>query len=59
MRTEETVPNDWTLSPEDWPREPERLYARLQAEFADECDLEVESRAVQTDDAGRVHSGGG
>lgn len=43
------------LSPEDWPTEPERRYARLQQEFADEFDLDIESRAVETDDAGRVH----
>jgi pimeloyl-ACP methyl ester carboxylesterase len=44
-----------SLSPEDWPTEPERRYARRQAALAEYYGVEFESRAVQTDAAGRVH----
>ena len=42
-------------SPEDWPTEPERSYARRQARLAEHCGLSATSRTVDTDTAGRIH----
>lgn len=42
------------LTPQDWPTEREREYARRQAELADRYSVDAESRVTETD-AGRVH----
>jgi 2-hydroxymuconate-semialdehyde hydrolase len=42
-------------SPGDWPTEPEREYARRQADLAAHYGVDVESRTVETESAGRVH----
>ncbi|SDR26503.1 alpha/beta fold hydrolase [Natronobacterium texcoconense] len=55
MATDEQLPRGESLSPDDWPTAAERRYADLQEALADEHGLEVESRVVQTDAAGRVH----
>ncbi|MFB6353079.1 MAG: alpha/beta fold hydrolase [Halobacteriales archaeon] len=44
-----------TMAPGDWPAAPERRFAERQADLARECGLEVASRVVETDAAGRVH----
>jgi 2-hydroxymuconate-semialdehyde hydrolase len=41
--------------PDDWERDPERRYAERQARLAEHCDVDAESRTVETDAAGRVH----
>lgn len=42
-------------SPEDWPRATERRYAEYQARLANTYGLEIESRTIETDAAGRIH----
>lgn len=44
-----------SISPGDWPLAAEQRYARLQARLADHYDLDVESRTIDTDAAGRIH----
>ncbi len=41
--------------PDDWASEPERRYAERQAQLAEHCGVDAESRTVDTDVAGRVH----
>lgn len=41
-------------APEDWETEAGRTYARLQADFAEQCDVAVTSRVAETE-MGRVH----
>lgn len=55
MATTERVPRDRPLEPDDWPLASERRYARRQVELAEHYNLAVESRAVETESAGRVH----
>ncbi|KAA9396763.1 alpha/beta fold hydrolase [Haloarcula sp. CBA1130] len=55
MSTGTTIPQDRALSPDDWSHPAERDYADAQARLADHYDLTVESRATETDAAGRVH----
>jgi len=55
MTTGEMVFGDQPLSPDDWPTEPEREYARLQEELGDQYDVDFESRVVETDAVGRIH----
>jgi pimeloyl-ACP methyl ester carboxylesterase len=45
-----------TRGPEDWEHEAERRYAECQARLADHYGVDTESRTVETDAAGRVHS---
>lgn len=44
-----------TVTPEDWPIEAEQHYADKQEKLATHYGLDVESRTIETDDAGRVH----
>ncbi|MHB9287050.1 alpha/beta fold hydrolase [Halobacteriales archaeon Cl-PHB] len=55
MSGSETVPRGEPLAPEDWPTAEERRYAQRQADLAAHYDLDVSSRAVETDVMGRVH----
>ncbi|MFC4541074.1 alpha/beta fold hydrolase [Halosolutus amylolyticus] len=55
MNADGQVPRNESLSPADWPTAAERRYAELQIALADEYGVEIESRVVDTDDAGRVH----
>lgn len=50
---EQRHPGPWSV--DDWPTNPERWYATCQAQLAAYYDVEVESRTVETDSAGRVH----
>ena len=43
------------VSPSDWPSAPERRYAECQNRLAAHYGLDIESRAIDTDTAGRVH----
>lgn len=55
MRTGDALPDDRPLSPDDWPDPAERRYAGRQARLADRYGLDVESRVLDTDAAGRIH----
>lgn len=44
-----------SLADEDWPSEPERRYARYQTRLADQYGLDIDSRVIDTDAAGRIH----
>lgn len=55
MSATEAVPSDRPLEVDDWSTTEERRYADLQFQTADHYDVEIESRAVETDDAGRIH----
>lgn len=43
------------LSPDDWPSEPEQRYAERQAQLATHYGLDIDSRTITTDAAGRIH----
>lgn len=55
MATVERVPADRHVAPEEWPTAAEQEFARRQAALAEHYDLDVESRVVHTDVAGRIH----
>lgn len=43
------------VAPDEWPTEPERRYAAVQARLAERYGFGVDSRTVETESAGRVH----
>lgn len=44
-----------TQTPDDWPTEEEQVYAERQHALADRYDVDVESKVLDTDAAGRIH----
>lgn len=50
-----TVTERDSISPDDWSSEQERRYANRQVELAEHYDVDVDSRTVDTEAAGRVH----
>ena len=55
MPTDDRLPTGESLAPGDWPTGEQRRYAELQEALADEHDVEIDSRVIDTDAAGRVH----
>lgn len=49
------ISEDRALTADDWPTPQERSYAERQEALAAEYDVDIESRVVDTDAAGRVH----
>lgn len=48
-------PDPKTWGPSDWPTEPERRYADWQSRLAAHYNLDVDSRTIESDAAGRIH----
>jgi pimeloyl-ACP methyl ester carboxylesterase len=48
-------PENRVLAPEDWPTSQEQAYANRQAALAARYDVDIDSRVVDTDAAGRIH----
>lgn len=55
MSTNNGAGESTTVSPADWPTEPERRFAERQSRLAAHYGLDVDSRTVDTDAAGRIH----
>lgn len=55
MTAEQPVSTVAHRGPDDWPTDPERTYARRQAALAEEAGVDVSSRVVETESAGRIH----
>lgn len=55
MGTDGSTGDPVVRSPDDWPSEPERRYARRQARLAGHYSLDVDSLVIDTESAGRVH----
>ena len=51
----EMVATDRPLDPSEWPTAGEQEYAELQEQLADHHGVDIESRAFESDDAGRIH----
>lgn len=55
MTGEKRIPRHEPLEPDDWSTDPERRYADRQVVLADRYGIDLESRVVETDVAGRLH----
>ena len=55
MADEANAEPSGTLTPDEWPTDPEQRYARRQSQLAAHYGLDVDSRTVETDTAGRIH----